>query len=296
MQQVIHTIEQVAQADANILIMGENGTGKELVARAIHNQSSRAGEPFITVDLGAVPASLFESEMFGHEKGAFTDAKEARMGKFELANEGTLFLDEIGNLSLALQVKILSVLQSRTITRVGSNRDISLDVRLICATNARVHELVNLGAIRQDLYYRINTVEIYLPPLRERREDVPLLFRHYLEEYCKRYHKDITSNADVIQKLAKYPWPGNVRELRHAVERAVILCTRPELSIGDFQLSGNAAIHTSERKSLNLADVEKDTIDQAVRKCNGNLTRAAEELGIGRTTLYRKMEEYGIIQ
>lgn len=296
MQQVIHTIEQVAQADANILIMGENGTGKELVARAIHNQSSRAEEPFITVDLGAVPASLFESEMFGHEKGAFTDAKEARMGKFELANKGTLFLDEIGNLSLALQVKILSVLQSRTITRVGSNRDISLDVRLICATNAPVHELVNLGAIRQDLYYRINTVEIYLPPLRERREDVPLLFRHYLEEYCKRYHKDITSNADVIQKLAKYPWPGNVRELRHAVERAVILCTRPELSIGDFQLNGNTAIHTSEHKSLNLADVEKDTIDQAVRKCNGNLTRAAEELGIGRTTLYRKMEEYGIIQ
>jgi DNA-binding NtrC family response regulator len=296
MQQVTHTIAQVSQTDANVLILGENGTGKELAARAIHNQSSRAEEPFITVDLGAVPASLFESEMFGHEKGAFTDAKDARMGKFELANKGTLFLDEMGNLPLPLQVKILSVLQSKTITRVGSNRTINLDVRVICATNAPIHEVVTQGAIRQDLYYRINTVEIHLPPLRDRREDIPLLFRHYLEEYCKRYHKNLTAHPEVVVKLAKYPWPGNIRELQHAVERAVILCSKPEMSISDFQLNDNGAVHTPEMKSLNLADVEKDVILQAMKKCNGNLTRAAEELGIGRTTLYRKMEEYGIIQ
>lgn len=296
MQQVTHTIEQVAQTDANVLILGENGTGKELVARAIHNQSTRSEEPFITVDVGAVPASLFESEMFGHEKGAFTDAKEARMGKFELANKGTLFLDEMGNLSLALQVKILSVLQTKSITRVGSNKSIKLDVRVICATNAPIHELVSQGAIRQDLYYRINTVEIRLPPLRDRREDIPLLFGHYLNEYCKRYHKTLSAPPDLIMKLARYAWPGNVRELEHAVERAVILCTQPVLSISDFQLNGNGAAPGTEGTTLNLADVEKEVILQAIKKCNGNLTRAAEELGIGRTTLYRKMEEYGIIQ
>ena len=296
MQQVVQTIEQVAQTDANVLILGENGTGKELVARAIHNQSPRAEEPFITVDLGAVPATLFESEMFGHEKGAFTDAKDSRMGKFELANKGTLFLDEMGNLPLAVQVKILSVLQSKTITRVGSNKIINLDVRVICATNAPIHELVSQGLIRQDLYYRINTVEIHLPPLRDRREDIPVLFRYYLEEYCKRYHKVLSVEPELILKLSKYQWPGNIRELQHAIERAVILCTRPGLSIRDFQLNTNGAVQTHESRSLNLAEVEKDVILQAVKKCNGNLTRAAEELGIGRTTLYRKMEEYGIIQ
>lgn len=296
MQEVLRTIEQVASTDANVLILGENGTGKELVARAIHNRSARADEPFIAIDLGAVPATLFESEMFGHEKGAFTDAKESRMGKFELANKGTFFLDEMANLPLALQVKILSVLQTKSITRIGSNKIIDLDVRVICATNAPVHELVKQGAIRQDLYYRINTVEIHLPPLRERREDIPVLFRHYLEESCKRYHKSFRVDEDLIRKLSKHQWPGNIRELQHAVERAVILCTHAELSTKDFQLNDNAAEQIDEKKNLNLAAVEKDVIRQAVRKSNGNLTRAAEELGIGRTTLYRKMEEYGLSQ
>jgi len=297
MQTVLHTIDQVASTSANVLVLGENGTGKELVARAIHNQSPRADEPFIAVDLGAVPASLFESEMFGHEKGAFTDAKESRMGKFELANKGTLFLDEIGNLPLELQVKMLSVLQSRTLTRIGSNKPITLDVRLICATNAPVYELVNSGAIRQDLYYRINTVEINLPPLRERKEDIPLLAAHYLEEFGKRYHKHVTADASLIQQLSRYHWPGNIRELQHAVERAVILSTQPELCMKDFQLRNESlTLPENESKTLNLTDVEKNIIQQALEKCNGNLTRASEELGIGRSTLYRKIEEYGLSQ
>ena len=297
MQSVLHSIDQVAPTEANVLILGENGTGKELVARAIHNQSRRADEPFISVDLGAVTPSLFESEMFGHEKGAFTDAKEARMGKFELANKGTLFLDEIGNLPLDLQVKILSVLQSRTVTRVGSNKNINLDVRVICATNAPLHELVNNGTIRQDLYYRINTVEIHLPPLRNRKEDIPLLVSHYLEEFGKRYHKNLTTDQTLLQELSKYHWPGNIRELQHSVERAVILSSNPELSMNDFQLHSHSLPQPDhEVKTLNLTDVEKDVIRQALVKYTGNLTRAAEELGIGRTTLYRKMEEYGLSQ
>lgn len=296
MQDVIHTIEQVAMTDANVLILGENGTGKELVARAIHNQSSRAEEPFISVDLGAVPATLFESEMFGHEKGAFTDAKESRMGKFALANKGTLFLDELGNLPLAMQVKLLSALQGKGVSPVGSNKIVNLDVRVICATNAPVHEMVSQGTIRQDLYYRINTVEIHLPPLRDRREDIPLLFAHYLEESCKRYHKNLGADPSVAAHLTKYHWPGNIRELQHAVERAVILCKQPQLSIKDFLLNTNGGVQSDESKNLNLSDVEKNVIRQALKKCNGNLTHAAETLGIGRTTLYRKMEEYGISQ
>jgi two-component system, NtrC family, response regulator HydG len=297
MQNVLHTVEQVASTSANVLILGENGTGKELVARAIHNQSSRADEPFISVDLGAIPPSLFESEMFGHEKGAFTDARESRMGKFELANNGTLFLDEIGNLPPELQVKILSVLQTRTVTRIGSNKSVQLDVRIICATNTPIHDLVNTGAMRQDLYYRINTVEIHLPPLRERKDDIPKMVSHYLEEFGKRYHKNVTTDSHVVQQLCKYNWPGNIRELKHAMERAVILSTQPELSIRDFQLvNGSFTGSENEIRSLNLSDVEKQVIGQALKKCNGNLTRAAEELGIGRTTLYRKMEEYGLNQ
>lgn len=296
MRPVMQMVAQVSLTDANVLILGENGTGKELIAKAIHNQSNRANEAFVTVDLGAVPPGLFESEIFGHEKGAYTDAKEARMGKFELANKGTLFLDEIGNLPLSMQVKILSVLQTKTITRLGSHHTVNLDLRVICATNAPMYDLVNEGAIRQDLYYRINTVEIHLPPLRHRKEDIPLLFNHYFEESCKRYHKNLSADPSLTHQLAKYHWPGNIRELQHAVERAVILCTQPELTIKDFQLNVNGNSHLPEGQELNLAHVEKDVIRRAVTKCNGNLTRAAEELGIGRTTLYRKMQEYGIIQ
>jgi two-component system, NtrC family, response regulator HydG len=294
MQPVLETIRQVAVTDANVLLLGENGTGKELVAREIHRHSSRADESFISVDLGAIAASLFESEMFGHEKGAFTDARESRMGKFEVANKGTLFLDEIGNLPPDLQVKLLSALQTRTINRVGSNTPIHLDVRVICATNAPLRDLVKSGTIRQDLYYRINTVEISLPPLRERREDILPLMQHYLAEYCKRYHKNVEVSAGLVPHLLRYHWPGNVRELQNAVERAVILCVQPELTCRDFQFNGEVALSELERKSLNLADVEKDVIRVALVRYNGNLTRAAEELGIGRTTLYRKMEEYGL--
>lgn len=294
MRRVLETIEQVSSTDANVLILGENGTGKELVALAIHNQSRRADQPFISVDLGAITSTLFESEMFGHEKGSFTDARETRIGKFELANKGTLFLDEIGNLSPDLQVKLLSVLQRRSISRVGSNAVIDTDVRIISATNAPVNELLQRGAFRNDLYYRINTVEIHLPGLRERKEDIPLLFDYYLEEYCKRYHKPLSVDPLLGQELIRYRWPGNIRELQHAIERAVILCPRPELTIDDFQLYRSSPDMDEDSRSLNLSDVERQVIGQALKKFNGNLTRTAEELGIGRTTLYRKLEAYRI--
>jgi len=302
MQSVIKTIEQVASTDANVLILGENGTGKEVAARALHSQSNRSEEPFISVDLGAVPPSLFESEMFGHEKGAFTDAKEPRIGKFELANRGTLFLDEIGNLSPELQVKLLSVLQSRKVSKVGSNKVIDLDVRVICATNSPIYEAVKIGAFRQDLFYRIKTVEIKLPPLRERKEDIPLLVNHYLLDFSKRYNKELKVDSALVSQLTKYHWPGNIRELQHAVECAVILSKQSVLKQDDFQLSPSSETIEPEKtsetiepeKTLNLTSVEREVIEQAVKKSNGNLTLAAEELGIGRTTLYRKMEEYGL--
>lgn len=295
MQRVMQAIDQVAPTDANVLVLGENGTGKELVARAIHHQSHRADEPFITVDLGAIPSSLFEAEMFGHEKGAFTDAREARMGKFELANKGTLFLDEIGNLPVELQVKLLSVLQNRKVSRIGSGKLIELDVRVICATNAPIYEAVMTGAFRQDLFYRIKTVELHIPPLRERKEDIRPLVSHFLDEFGKRYHRNPVLNPAVLPQLEKYHWPGNIRELQHAVERAVILGIHPELTINDFQLNALVARPESELQSLKLSAVEQEAIRQALRKCKNNLTRTAEELGIGRTTLYRKMQEYGII-
>jgi two-component system response regulator HydG len=293
MENVIHAIQQVAATDANVLLLGENGTGKEVVARAIHNQSNRADEAFISVDLGSVPATLFESEMFGHEKGSFTDAKETRIGKFELANKGTLFLDEIGNLSADLQVKLLSVIQSRSLTKIGSSRVVQLDVRIICATNAPIYEMVKNGTFRQDLFYRVKTIEIKLPPLRERREDIPLLTKYYLEEFSRRYNKEVELDDALLQKLSHYAWPGNIRELQHAVERAVILGKGPLLKAEDFQLSPTVESDTGPT-TLNLSDVEKNVIKHALKKCNGNLTRASEELGIGRTTLYRKIDEYGL--
>jgi two-component system response regulator HydG len=293
MENVIHAIQQVAATDANVLLLGENGTGKEVVARAIHNQSNRADEAFISVDLGSVPATLFESEMFGHEKGSFTDAKETRIGKFELANKGTLFLDEIGNLSADLQVKLLSVIQSRSLTKIGSSKVVQLDVRIICATNAPIYEMVKNGTFRQDLFYRVKTIEIKLPPLRERREDIPLLTKYYLEEFSRRYNKEVELDDALLQKLSHYAWPGNIRELQHAVERAVILGKGPLLKAEDFQLSPTVESDTGPT-TLNLSDVEKNVIKHALKKCSGNLTRASEELGIGRTTLYRKIDEYGL--
>lgn len=293
MKPVLNAIDQVAGTDASVLILGENGTGKELVARAIHYQSERTAEPFIPVDMGSLAPSLFESEMFGHEKGAFTDAKESRIGKFELANKGTLFLDEMGNLSFDLQIKLLSALQSRTISKVGSNKIINLDVRVICATNAPIYELVKSGNFRQDLFYRIKTVEILLPPLRDRKEDIPALFNFYFEQFSQRYRKSIGVGKSVVEGLCKYHWPGNIRELQHAVERAVILCREQTLQLSDFQLVINdAGMHTNG--SLKLEEVEREAIRKAIFKHQNNLTKAAEELGIGRTTLYRKLEEYGL--
>ena len=227
-------------------------------------------------------------------KGAFTDAKESRIGKFELANKGTLFLDEIGNLSPELQVKLLSVLQSRTVSKVGSNKLVPLDVRIICATNAPIYEQVGSGSFRQDLFYRIKTVEIQLPPLRDRKEDIPLLGNYFLDEYAKRYGKDRTFHTSLLQQFLAYHWPGNIRELQHAVERAVILSKEAILTAGDFQLAPPSNVQEPSLQSLNLSDVEREVIRQALKKCNGNLTRASEELGIGRTTLYRKIEEYGL--
>ncbi|HMG91376.1 MAG TPA: sigma-54 dependent transcriptional regulator [Chryseolinea sp.] len=293
MEKVVHAMQQVASTDANVLLLGENGTGKEVVARGIHNQSNRADEAFISVDLGSVPATLFESEMFGHEKGSFTDAKETRLGKFELANKGTLFLDEIGNLSADLQVKLLSVIQSRSLSKIGSSKVVQLDVRIICATNAPIYDMVKSGTFRQDLFYRIKTIEIKLPPLRERREDIPLLTKYYLEEFSRRYNKDVELDEVLLQKLSNYAWPGNIRELQHSVERAVILGKGPLLKTEDFQLSPTLESNT-DLTTLNLSDVEKSVIKHALKKCNGNLTKASEELGIGRTTLYRKIEEYGL--
>lgn len=295
MQPVLNTIEQVSATDASILILGENGTGKELVARAIHERSNRAHEPFITVDVGAIPQTLFESEMFGHEKGAFTDAKEARPGKFEMANKGTLFLDEIGNLPTDLQVKLLSVLQTRSVMRVGSNKAKELDIRLICATNAPIYELVRSGAFRQDLFYRIKTIEVNLPPLRERTADIPALAGHYFQSYCKRYNKTLEMSSGLFEELSHYSWPGNIRELQHAIERAVILCRDAVIRRTDFQLAATIPDGRSvNMNTLNLSEMEREVIRKAIQKSNNNLTRAAEELGIGRTTLYRKMEEYGL--
>jgi len=294
MQPILNSIDQVAQTDASILILGENGTGKELVAKAIHQKSDRSEGPFIVVDVGAIPPNLFESEILGHEKGAFTDAKETRIGKFELANKGTLFLDEIGNLPLDLQVKLLSVLQTKVVTKIGSNKPIEVDVRIICATNAPIYDLVASGNFRQDLFYRIKTIEINLPPLRERVEDIPTLFQYYVDLFSKRYKKSLEIDANLMHELTGYKWPGNIRELQHAVERAVILCRDVQLSTSDFQFVHTLEDNTGKLNSLNLVEVEREVIVQALRKFGNNMTKAAEELGIGRTTLYRKTNEYGL--
>ncbi len=293
MKPVFHAIEKVAKTDANVLILGENGTGKELIARAIHNQSLRASENFIKVDLGAVHENLFDSELFGHVKGAFTDAKEDRPGRFEIASGGSLFLDEIGNLSLPLQAKLLTALQFRQITRVGSNKVIPLDIRLVCATNMPLYDMVAENEFRQDLLYRINTVEIKLPPLRERPEDIEPLARHFLEMFSKKYGKEkMRLNETTLNKLRGYRWPGNIRELQHSMERAVIMANSHLLAPEDFLLRDEPAENIIETNTLNLEEMEKAAIQNAIRKAGGNLTQAAKELGFGRSTLYRKMTKY----
>jgi DNA-binding NtrC family response regulator len=292
--QVLLGVEKVAPTDASVLILGENGTGKELVARAIHASSRRAEEVFVHVDLGAISESLFESELFGHKKGAFTDAKEDRAGRFEIAAGGTLFLDEIGNLSLQSQAKLLGALESRTVMRVGSDTPVAIDVRVISATNMPREEMLDKLRFRQDLLYRINTVEIHVPPLRERTSDIPLLVNHYVEEFAKKYGKrNMQVEGPTLEALMRYEWPGNVRELVHAVERAVIMAEGATMRLDDSLLPrAHEAMDASA--DLNLEALEKKTIQQAIAKHEGNLSKAAQELGLGRTTLYRKMAKHGL--
>ena len=296
MQAVFQTITKVAATDANVLIIGENGTGKELVARALHRHSARSAEIFLAVDMGGISETLFESELFGHVKGSFTDARSDRIGRIELASGGTLFLDEVGNLPLGLQAKLLRVLETRQVTRLGANVPISVDIRLICATNMPIAELVNCRQFRQDLLYRINTVEIHLPPLRERTGDLKPLVEHFIGQVCRKYQKEPKTISDAaLKKLAGYHWPGNVRELRHALERAVILSDSPVLQPGDFMFS-QVAENTEELafKDLNLEQAEETLVRRALGKHQGNISQAAKELGLTRAALYRRLEKYGL--
>jgi DNA-binding NtrC family response regulator len=288
-------IEKVAATDADILILGENGTGKELIARYIHKLSERNRHVFIPVDLGALSETLFESELFGHVKGAFTDALEDKPGRFEMAQNGTIFLDEIGNLSLPLQSKLLTVLQNRKTTRVGSVREIPVNFRLICATNQSLYKMAEQGTFRQDLLYRINMVEVHVPPLRERQDDIALLFDHFFNIYRKKYHKPaLKYSPKTIEKLGKYAWPGNVRELQHAVERAVILSDRNLMTYADIMPFSPAGGSVPSRDITSLDEMEKQHIIKIIEKNRGNITKAAEELGISRTALHRRINKYGL--
>jgi len=293
LRQVLASIDKVAATDANVLVLGENGTGKELVARAIHRQSLRHDQVFVSVDLGAIAETLFESELFGHRKGAFTDAREDRAGRFEVATGGTLFLDEIGNLSLQMQAKLLGALESMTITRVGSDKPIKVDARVICATNMTPEALRDPARFRQDLLYRINTIEIRVPPLRERVEDIPLIAAHYAALYARKYNKpELRLDASTLEHLKGYHWPGNVRELRHAIERLVIMSDNGVAQVDGLMMPATAA--PAQSATLNLEALEKQTIQRAIAQHQGNLSKAAESLGLGRTTLYRKMTRYGL--
>lgn len=292
MRRVYQLIEKVAVTDANVLITGENGTGKEIVAREIHALSKRNSEVMISVDMGAVTETLFESELFGHVKGAFTDAREDRIGKFEAANKGTLFLDEIGNLSYALQSKLLVAIQSRKIIRVGSNKLINVDIRLVCATNSDLPRMVREGTFREDLLYRINTIHIEIPPLRERGKDVLLLADSFLQVYSRKYRKpDLSFSRETRERLLTYSWPGNVRELQHTIEKAVIMCDRQELRPEDF-LFKNIPEQVSVGETLE--DMEREMIRQALERHKGNLSAVAAQLGITRQTLYNKMKKFNL--
>jgi two-component system response regulator HydG len=292
MRNVMDIVSRVAPTDANVLIRGENGTGKELVARALHRQSRRSGNVLVTVDLGAIAESLFESELFGHMKGAFTDAVSDRAGRFQAADGGTLFLDEIGNLPAPLQTRLLRVLESREVLPLGSDQSVSIDVRLISATNQPLEDLVAEGQFRKDLLYRINTIEIQLPALRQRVEDIPPLVEHFVSLYARKYNvarKPVTPAA--LDALRRHSWPGNVRELSHAVERALILCDGDELDVGDFRLVKSEAGATT---SLNLEENERRMVRQALEQAGGNISHAAAALGITRSALYRRIEKFDL--
>jgi transcriptional regulator with PAS, ATPase and Fis domain len=292
MEKLKSTIEIIAPTDASVLILGENGTGKEMVARAIHRHSGHSDEPFISVDMGAIPETLFESELFGHQEGAFTGAIQDKPGRFELAEGGSLFLDEIGNLPLSLQTKLLTVLEQRTIQRIGSGRQIPIHIRLISATNQPIHQMVDAGEFRQDLLYRLNTIELVLPPLRERMEDIPLLADHFLQEASRKYGKSgLEIGKKSMKQLQQYAWPGNVRELQNTLARAVIMSEDGQLH---FDLLGAGGSDPSLQPTLNIEDNEKLLIRKALLTNRGNVTRAALDLGIDRNALYRRMKKYGI--
>ena len=289
---------RVAATDANVLITGENGTGKDVVAHALHQLSDRARKPFVNIDLGCIPENLFESELFGYEKGAFTDARNAKEGRIETADGGTLFLDEIGNLNLPMQQKLLTVIEKRETQRIGSNKVSHVDVRILAATNAHLREKVSEGAFRQDLFYRLNTIELHLPPLRERGEDIVLLAEYFLKIYSGKYSVgDVRLGASAKQKLLKHNWPGNVRELQHCIERAIVLGDKTELAAEDIRLEDSVVVSGASSvniDSLNLQTLEREAIKRAISLSNGNLTQAAELLGITRFALYRKIDKLGI--
>lgn len=309
MQELKAQMMRVAATDANVLITGENGTGKDVVAHALHQLSDRARKPFVNIDLGCIPENLFESELFGYEKGAFTDAKNAKEGRIETADGGTLFLDEIGNLNLPMQQKLLTVIEKRETQRIGSNKVSYVDVRILAATNAHLREKMGEGTFRQDLFYRLNTIELHLPPLRDRGEDIVLLAEYFLKIYSGKYSVgDVRLGASAKQKLLKHTWPGNVRELQHCIERAIVLGDKTELAAEDIRLedsvvaSGTSASNSATGSasgsvnidSLNLQSLEREAIKRAISLSNGNLTQAAELLGITRFALYRKIDKLGV--
>ena len=294
MQELKLMVEKIAPTDASILITGENGTGKSLLAKAIHELSLRSEKPLVNVDLGAITETLFESELFGHVKGAFTDAKTDRAGKIEEADGGTLFLDEIGNLAFPQQAKLLTVIQNRTVTRVGSNKNVPVDFRLICATNQKLDEKVLRGEFREDLYYRVNTIHLEIPPLRERSEDIVPFAERFLQQFAEKYHKPaLRLSPEAARKLTDHPWYGNIRELEHAMEHAVIVCDGTELHEHDFRLTASQSKDKMQEVTT-LEEMEAEMIRKSIAKCGGNLSAVASTLGITRQTLYNKMKKYGI--
>lgn len=293
MQNVRTLVERVAATDANILITGENGTGKEMLAKEIHALSTRHAHEMVTVDMGAITESLFESELFGHVKGAFTDAYADRTGKFEEADQSTLFLDEIGNLPYHLQAKLLTVLQKRNVVRIGSNQPMPIDIRLICATNRDIEKIIAKGEFREDLFYRINTLHIHLPPLREHKEDIVPLAELFISRFCQQYNrKGISLSPEAQEKLTAHTWYGNIRELEHAIEKAVIICESDIITAELFQFAPRAKAETGELSTLE--EMEMKMVCQALEKSGGNLSAASAQLGITRQTLYNKMKKFGL--
>jgi len=292
MNQILKLVEKVAATDANILILGENGTGKELIAREVHRKSHRKNKPLISIDMGTITENLFESELFGHKKGAFTDAKEDRTGRFEIAHEGTLFLDEISNIPVTMQSKLLTVLQKQEIVPVGSNNAVSINVRLITATNKDLEKSIEQGLFREDLYYRINTIKIELPPLRKRKDDILDIADYYLQYFSSKYNKfNLKLDKDAKDALMQYQWPGNIRELKHTIEKAVILCEKETLQATDFILSTESKV---KEWPLKFEEIEKKAIQRALLNNSGKIIDAAKELGLTRQTLHNKIKKYNL--